>query len=368
MKRLSPAARLSAKLTLVLWLAVLAFIAPATIFSGQVTTAAEGLTLINGTVTALVFAGALYVAFRRFDDVAGQIRLPGVGILVFVTACLQSAADFGSQFLTQSLLTDVSPPPVNVRTVVLTVLIYLSVYACNAALFWIVGSSQRAREQEVALAHVGARAARSELDKLRLQLNPHFMGNALNAISSLILANRNVEAAEMTDKLAVFLQAAMEDRGATIALAEELETVAAYLDVETARFQDRLVARIDCPDVLQTARLPPFVLQPLVENALKHAVAPSRDPVQVTITASEVGGDLVLSVSDTGATIGAGAGVSGHGIGLNNTRTRLELQYGSGAVLETRREIGGFTSAIRLPLTHEAERTTGTPPRRKASA
>lgn len=362
MKRLSPAARLSAKLTLVLWLAVLAFIAPATIFSGQVTTAAEGLTLINGTVTALLFAGVLYAAFRRFDDMAVQIRLPAVVILVSITACLQSAADFRSQFLTQAWLTDVSPPPVNVRTVVLTVLIYLSVYACNVALFWIVGSAQRAREQEIALAHVGARAARSELEKLRLQLNPHFMGNALNAVSSLILANRNAEAAEMTDRLAAFLQAAMEDRGATIALAEELETVAAYLDVETARFQNRLLARIDCPDALQTARLPPFILQPLVENALKHAVAPSRDPVQVTITASEVAGDLILSVSDTGAPSMASVGVGGHGIGLHNTRTRLELQYGDGAILETRREAAGFTSAIRLPLTHAAEWTPGSPP------
>lgn len=352
MKRLSPAARLSAKLTLVLWLAVLAFIAPATIFSGQVTTAAEGLTLINGTVTALAFAGLLYAAFRRLDQIAVPVRLPAIAILVFLTACLQSAADFGSQFLMQALLTDVTPPPVNVRTVVLTVLIYLSVYACNAALFWIIGSAQRVREQEIALAHVEARAARSELDKLRLQLNPHFMGNALNAVSTLILADRNAEAAEMTDRLAAFLQAAMEDRGSTITLGEELETVAAYLDVETARFRDRLVARLDCPEGLLTARLPPFILQPLVENALKHAVAPSRDPVQVTIAASEVGGDLVLSVTDTGAAAGDSAAVGGHGIGLRNTRTRLELQYGPAAGLETRREAGGFTSAIRLPLTH----------------
>lgn len=352
MKPLSPVARLSAKLTLVLWLAVLAFIAPATIFSGQVETVGDALTLINGTVTALVFAAVLYVALRRFDTVPVQIRLPVVAVLVFITACLQSAADFGSQFLMQALLTDVTPPPVNIRTVVLTVLIYLSLYACNAALFWIIGSAQRVREQEVALAHVEARAARSELDKLRLQLNPHFLGNALNAVSTLILADRKAEAAEMTDRLAAFLQAAMEDRGATITLGEELETVAAYLDVETARFQDRLVARIHCAEGLLTARLPPFILQPLVENALKHAVAPSGDPVQVTVAASEVGGDLVLSVTDTGAASGDSAAVGGHGIGLRNTRTRLELQYGPAAGLETHREAGGFTSTIRLPLTH----------------
>jgi two-component system LytT family sensor kinase len=354
LKPLSPASRLSAKLTLVLWLAVLAFIAPATIFSGQVATIPEALTLLNGFVTALLFAGGLYIAFRRVEAGAIPYRLAAMGLLVFITACLQTAADFGSQYLTQALLIDVTPPPVNVRTVVLTIVIYLSVYTCNAALFWIVDSAQRAREQEIRLVNMSERAARSELDKLRLQLNPHFMGNALNAISTLILVKRHDEAAEMTDRLAAFLQSVMEDRGSTVTLAEELETVAAYLDVEAVRFNDRLQVRMDCPAALGTARLPPFILQPLVENAVRHAVAPSSDPVEITVAASTAGGELVLSIADTGRSRPEGLDINGHGIGLRNTRARLRMQYGDAGRLDTRPTPDGFTSLLRVPLIHGA--------------
>lgn len=349
MPALDASAATSAKLTIVLWLVVFAFVAPATIFAGQVATLPEGLQLLVGTATGIAFSALLYCAFRATDSWRPTRRVLALGAVVVAISALQTAADFGAQFAIRDLLGNLTPPLVTVQTVLLTNLIYLAIYSCNTAMFWIVAAWQGTQVREVELAQSRARAAALEMETLRLQLNPHFLGNALNGISTLILARRFDQAGAMTDRLAHFLRASIEARGATVTLREELELLEAYLDVEAARFGDRLRVEIECEPDAMNALTPQFILQPLVENAVKHAVAQATRPVCVTISAEREAGSLLLQVTDDGDAQAAKPNKEAAGIGLRNTRNRLAVQYPGVARLDAGRTDAGYRVAIRLP-------------------
>jgi sensor histidine kinase YesM len=138
-----------------------------------------------------------------------------------------------------------------------------------------------------------------------------------------------------------------------VTLGEELETLQTYLEIEAIRFGDRLTVEFAAADDLLELPVPNFILQPLVENAVKHAVAPTSRPILVRVAARREGQDLILSVSDNGGmpSVGAAkAGGSGTGVGLDNTRRRLDVIYGPRARLETLVHDQGFTALIRLPV------------------
>ncbi|MFC7499537.1 sensor histidine kinase [Enterovirga sp. GCM10030262] len=198
---------------------------------------------------------------------------------------------------------------------------------------------------------------RSERDAhmlaLRFQLNPHFLFNTLNAISSLVIVGRAEDAESMIDRLSSFLRASLTaDPHSLVSVDEEFEMLDSYLEIEGVRFGDRLIADIRLPPNLAHACVPPFLLQPLVENAIKYAVAPSHRPVRVTIAAEERGGRLVLVVEDDGG--GCGDVGPGTGIGLANVRERLRLNYGARARLEMRQDGSGCQVEIVMPLERTA--------------
>lgn len=204
-----------------------------------------------------------------------------------------------------------------------------------------------AQQRQVAVAQAGERDAR--LASLRFQLNPHFLFNSMNALSSLVVLGRNGEAEAMIERLTTFLRSALAaDPQGMVMLSEEFDMLEAYLEIEHVRFGARLVTALELPDALAPARVPPFLLQPLVENAMKYAVGKSSEPVAVTIAAARDGDRLVLTVVDDGRAEGPLAG--GTGLGLVNIRQRLRIEYGEAARLETRREAAGFTATITLPL------------------
>ncbi|MBA2934091.1 histidine kinase [Sphingomonas sp. CGMCC 1.13654] len=207
--------------------------------------------------------------------------------------------------------------------------------------------SLRARTDELVLARASERA--TQLASLRFQLNPHFLFNALNALSSLVVVGRAAQAEEMIGRLSGFLRATLDAReGGMVRLEDEIETVEAYLDVERVRFDDRLETSIVLPAELRGAQVPPFLIQPLVENAMKYGVAPARRMVTVEIVASLVGGDVVIAVRDDGE--GAGDVAGGAGVGLTNVRERLTLSYGASAGLEAGPQPqGGYCALVRLP-------------------
>jgi two-component system, LytTR family, sensor kinase len=194
-----------------------------------------------------------------------------------------------------------------------------------------------------------ARAAQlSELRALRYQLNPHFLFNTLNSLSSLVMHGRREAAESMILNLATFYRASLaSDQTGDISLREEIEVQRLYLDIEAVRFPDRLKVKIDLPDELADWPVPGLILQPLVENAVKHGVARSPGVVGILIQAQEKDGRLILSVSDDAPKNGGGGEP---GIGLANVRDRLAARFGSEATMEAgESQGGGYSVTLVLP-------------------
>ncbi len=187
---------------------------------------------------------------------------------------------------------------------------------------------QRAAQLELEAAQLETQLTRAQLDALKMQLHPHFLFNTLNTIS--VLMEEDVVAAnEMLLRLSDLLRAALKNNEAhEVTLDEELQFLEKYLQIEQARFQDRLKIRIDPAPETLAAYLPNLILQPLVENAIRHAVAPRATETLIEIRSRKLDGHLHLSVSDNGDGMIDHA-VPTNGIGLSNTRARLEKLYGS---------------------------------------
>ena len=238
--------------------------------------------------------------------------------------------------------------------------VFTSQMALIATAFWTLETLALNRRrllqlEEIKTAHAQVQAAANaaRLSALRYQLNPHFLFNTLNSISSLVMTGRKEQAEEMLAQLSDFLRRTLvagADEQQT--LERELETIDSYLAIERVRFGDRLAVEIACPPSLREAAMPGFLLQPLVENAIKYGVAESDRQVTIRIEAMAECEDLVVVVEDDGAPIARkdGSGTGGTGIGLRNVAERLEALYGTRGRVETARRERGFLSIVRLPL------------------
>lgn len=268
----------------------------------------------------------------RLDAVVVQavyphIAPPGVGAaLVYRTGSSDPGTDIGPAF---------------------SFMFYFWVFGCYSIASTLLRSHHR-----LAAALAGER--RAELTALRLQMNPHFLFNALNSLSTLIMLGRTEEADRMTMRLSTFLRdALMSDPGGSVTLGDDLAVIENYLDIERVRFADRLMTEIDLPESLQDALLPSFMVQPLVENAVKHAVARSTEPVTIRISAVRTAKGIDVAVANSLPrleTPGAGeAGPTGTGTGLTNIRNRLHAIYGDRASLTTSSDASGYAATLHLP-------------------
>jgi signal transduction histidine kinase len=190
--------------------------------------------------------------------------------------------------------------------------------------------SRQAQDRTLRASQLEARLAEAQLQALQRQLHPHFLFNTLNAISALM--HRDVEAADqMLAKLSDLLRMALDQRGGQeVSLKDELEFLQKYLEIEQARFGDRLTVAFDIAPETLDAQVPNLLLQPLVENSIRHAVAVRIEPGRIDIRSRQLGESLELVVSDNGPGMPPSRVTSaGKGVGLANTRSRLERLYGA---------------------------------------
>ena len=192
--------------------------------------------------------------------------------------------------------------------------------------------------------------ARAQVDALRGQMNPHFLFNALNCIGALIETGRKDRAYQALEDLGAMLRTSLEHRDHEfVPLSEELEFVRRYIAMEQVRFGERLGVGIEVDSAAARWPVPPFILQPLIENAVKHAVAPSRDSVMVSIEARRSAGGIRLQVSDNGPGNHRTTDSTGTGVGLQNLRQRLRLLYGECAELEFSQDESGTCVSMTIP-------------------
>ena len=297
---------------------------------------------------------------RHQQDHLAALRLVGLVIAVFGAAALQTQLDLQwFRWLALHVFPDTLPwaGTITLQRFVMVFILYLWTFSLALTLIWAGGlmvraeaDAARAEQAEAEAARAEAEAARAEAAALRLQLNPHFLFNTLNSISSLVTLGRKDEAETMIQSLGGFLRASLHaDPMADVSLAEEIETVDAYLDIESVRFGDRLAIEITVAPGLSEAQVPNFILQPLVENAIKHGVAAARGPSSLTVSATETAEALILSVVNTREPGSEAAKTAGTGIGLANIRQRLAIRYQGGATLETGPVDHGWKAEIRLP-------------------
>ena len=199
-------------------------------------------------------------------------------------------------------------------------------------------------------------AQAAQVRALRYQINPHFLFNTLNSLSSLVMSGRPEEAENMILKLSTFFRSSLSlDPSADVTLAEEIDLQRLYLEIEKVRFPRRLKVEIDIPDDLKNARVPGLLLQPLVENVIKYGVSGTRDKVTLNIRAAEAGpGRFTIEVQNSGAEVstkGRNGKPDGTGVGLTNVCQRLEARFGTAAKCEFGPTAdGGYRVLMTLPL------------------
>jgi two-component system LytT family sensor kinase len=328
-------------------------------FQGFVRTRLEGHTVswrsllwdgadwfICALLTPLVFllAERLPLRQQRF----WRTLLPHLVASIVFCASWAAVGALLRALLIQSAADDWFPSPLQwfLTTLPFGFTVYFGMVAAEHA-FRFLFESQKSETQAALLA---AQLAEARLGALRMQLNPHFLFNSLNTILVMVRDGDTGRADDAIERLASVLRRILRmDREHEVTLAEEIEFLEQYLSIEQARFPDRLRPRFEVDDSVRNAAVPELILQPVVENALRHGIGKRTESGELTISARRQADDLVLTVRDDGAGLPA-EGVR-EGVGLSNTRDRLATLYGERAALEllpgTR---GGAVAVIRLPF------------------
>ncbi|WP_298308191.1 sensor histidine kinase [uncultured Erythrobacter sp.] len=333
--------------------------------------------LLVTTITGFAITLILSVVYRQLIDRQPIVTWGGAAVVLALAVLVHATIEAWLQGIYQGSLTETSFAQ---RMIGLS-FIPLALLGGWSALYFAINYFLRVEEQTDRLTRLEAQATAAQLAMLRYQLNPHFLFNTLNSISTLVLLKQTEPANAMLTRLSGFLRHTLiAEPGSKVALAQEIETLQLYLDIERMRFEERLRTHFDLEDAAMGALLPAMLLQPLVENAIKYAVSPQEEGARISLTGRVVGQRLRITVEDTGpgassreghgaqlstqdqafATI-PGAPVS-TGVGLVNIQNRLAQGYGDNHLFETRSQPGGgFTVLIEIPYEPSAS-ATDTPP------
>ncbi|HKC63490.1 MAG TPA: histidine kinase [Pyrinomonadaceae bacterium] len=297
------------------------------------------------------FTPLIYFLARRFP-----LRREGIirAVLAHLGGALVMCLGWVAAGLMLSLLLNRLPPDASIlryyaslllTSLTLCLFLYFAVLACIYAFTYY----REARDREAQQTRLAAQLSEARLSALRMQLNPHFLFNSLNAITVLVRDRNTRDASRMLELLGgVLRQVLQSEKRQEVTLNDELQFIEKYLAIEQVRFSDRLQVRWSINPEALDALVPEFILQPLVENAVRHGVSKRSEAGLIEIEGHEADGDLILSVRDNGPGYSAEAGA---GVGLANTRARLETFFGEAGRLEVLKSEGGGTIAtLRFPL------------------
>ena len=339
--------------TLALWLFVLFIFLPVIIrrHAGEPWT---GVAIDCSTIIVSIgFAMIMFLASRATIDWPPLIRLPLRALAVLVAAGANTVFDLMFQgWIANHFVEAWQTLPTDFTRAYSSMLNYILVFGVNMILFHVNYARRAAIQQERQLAEANVAAQQAQLAALRYQLNPHFLFNALNSISALIVTKRNDDAEQMTEKLSSFLRSSLNaEPSELVPLDEELALTEEYLDIESVRFGDRLGVAVHCTDDACHALVPSFLVQPLVENAVKHGVARSVERVEIGIEAEMKDGTLRITVTNS---IWMGTALnlpdaSGTGVGIENVRHRLQAVFGKRATLTAGPVDDRFVATISIP-------------------
>jgi signal transduction histidine kinase len=348
-------------ITVALWLFVLLIFLPIIIDRH----AGEGwssVALDASTIpVSMLFAMPMFAVFRKSVDWPQSMRALVLIATVIGTAIANTIFDITFQrWIASTVEPAWSTLPADLGRAYPSALNYTLIFGVNMTLFQVSFARRAALKQELQLSEARSAAQQAQLAALRYQLNPHFLFNALNSISALIVTRRNDDAERMTDKLSTFLRTSLNaDPGELVPLEDELALTEEYLEIESVRFGERLNVNVDCAPGACEALVPSFLVQPLVENAIKHGVAPSREPVSIDIHATVDDDELSIRVencitadADRDRPTKKAPGRSG--VGLLNVRRRLEAVYGKSATLSADRTGDRFVATISIPRIRRA--------------
>ena len=229
---------------------------------------------------------------------------------------------------------------------------FLILYAAIVAIAYLLDSRQRLALQETETARVSELLTRAQLDALRRQIEPHFLFNSLNGIAALVREGRNGTAVNMISGLSDVLRRSVEGSARhEVALGEEIEFLQKYLDIQKMRFAERLQLSVNIPEELFAAQVPSLLLQPIVENSIKHGIAKRAHGGAIRIVAFRSDGMLTLNVYNDGPKLTTETGNLQTGTGLSNIRTRLRSLYGNAFNLTIRNENpSGVEVSVSVPF------------------
>ncbi|MES2445304.1 MAG: histidine kinase [Pseudomonadota bacterium] len=301
-------------------------------------------TIIGYCITLLL--SALYGLYRRLPRISSiLLTLATLALATLLYAVLNA---FSFSFI------KMAEPGISLPLVLAAIFLSFTVLAGWSALYFGINFYLIVEQQIHQLKVLEHQASHAQLAMLRYQLNPHFLFNTLNSISTLVLLKQTERANAMLSRLSSFLRYTLANEPtAHVTIAQEVETLKLYLEIEKMRFEDRLRPSFEVDPRVTKARLPSLLLQPLVENAIKYAVTPKEEGAEIAVTARLAGDRVQIAVSDTGPGLNemkARPSLS-TGVGLANIRERLAQAYGPDHRFETRSiPGGGFGVEIEIPF------------------
>ncbi len=312
---------------------------------------------VKGVIAAIIEAivgycltlllSALYSYFRRLPRITGIL-------LTLATLTLATLIYAVIDAFTFSFIKDAGEPGISVALVIGSLFLNFTVLAGWSALYFGINFYLIVEQQIDQMQALESQASNAQLAMLRYQLNPHFLFNTLNSISTLVLLKQTERANVMLSRLSSFLRYTLANEPtAHVTLAQEVETLQLYLEIEKMRFEQRLRPHFDIDPRVAKARLPSLLLQPLVENAIKYAVTPQEDGADITVSARLAGERVQISVSDTGPGLieRQPRPTLSTGVGLANIKERLAQSFGADHRFDSQSNPGqGFSVEIEIPF------------------